>query len=143
MLRFLSHRVGDRRLIQAGTIEEGRRVASTRGTPQGSVISPVLSNIYLHYALDLWVQQWRTRDAKGDVIIVRYADDSVIGFQYEGDAQRFLQALRERLAQFGLQLRARCETTAAFSLKRSSVVAACLLFELLDAMALIGIDLAE
>uniref|UniRef100_UPI00403F57CA reverse transcriptase domain-containing protein n=1 Tax=Rhizobium sp. T1473 TaxID=555321 RepID=UPI00403F57CA len=64
----------------------------------------MLSNIYLHYALDLWVQQWRTRDAKGDVIIVRYADDSVIGFQYEGEAQRFLQALRERLAQFGLQL---------------------------------------
>ncbi|WP_274866244.1 reverse transcriptase domain-containing protein [Sinorhizobium meliloti] len=111
MLRFLSHRVGDRRLIRliykwlkAGTIEDGRRVASTRGTPQGSVISPVLSNIYLHYALDLWVQQWRTRNAKGDVIIVRYADDSVIGFQYEGEAQRFLQALRERLAQFGLQL---------------------------------------
>ncbi|WP_266030168.1 reverse transcriptase domain-containing protein [Brucella intermedia] len=111
MVRFLSHRVGDRRLIRlihkwlkAGTIEDGRRVTSTRGTPQGSVISPVLSNIYLHYALDLWVQQWRTRNAKGDVIIVRYADDSVIGFQYEGEAQRFLQALRERLAQFGLQL---------------------------------------
>jgi len=111
MLRFLGHRVGDRRLIRlihkwlkAGTIEDGRRVASTRGTPQGSVISPVLSNIYLHYALDLWVQQWRTRNAKGDVIIVRYADDSVIGFQYEGEAQRFLQAMRERLAHFGLQL---------------------------------------
>ncbi|MBB4277629.1 group II intron reverse transcriptase/maturase [Rhizobium mongolense] len=105
MLRFLGHRVGDRRLIRLiGTIEDGRRVASTRGTPQGSVISPVLSNIYLHYALDLWVQQWRTRNAKGDVIIVRYADDSVIGFQYEGEAQRFLQAMRERLAHFGLQL---------------------------------------
>lgn len=111
MLRFLSHRVGDRRLIRlthkwlkAGTIEDGRRVASTRGTPQGSVISPVLSNIYLHYTLDLWVQQWRTRHAKGDVIIVRYADDSVMGFQYEGEAQHFLQALRERLAHFGLQL---------------------------------------
>lgn len=77
-----------------------------------------------------------------EVQILR-ATHRVIGFQYEGDAQRFLQALRERLAQFGLQLRARCETTAAFSLKRSSVVAACLLFELLDAMALIGVDLAE
>ena len=64
----------------------------------------MLSNIYLHYALDLWVQQWRTRNAKGDVIIVRYADDSVVGFQYEREAQCFLHALRERLAQFGLQL---------------------------------------
>lgn len=90
--------------LKAGTIEDGRPVASTRGTPQGSVISPVLPNIYLHYALDLWVQQWRTQHAKGDVIIVRYADDSVIGFQYEGEEHRFVQALRERLGQFGLQL---------------------------------------
>ncbi|WP_454740286.1 group II intron reverse transcriptase/maturase [Cupriavidus necator] len=111
MLRFLSHRVADRRMIRlirkwlkAGTIEEGRRVASTRGSPQGSVISPLLANIYLHYALDLWVQQWRTRHAVGDAIIVRYADDSVLGFQFEGEARRFLAAMRERLAKFGLEL---------------------------------------
>jgi group II intron reverse transcriptase/maturase len=111
MLRFLSHRVADRRVIRlirkwlkAGTIEDGRRIASTRGTPQGSVISPLLANIYLHYALDLWAQQWRNRQAAGDVIIVRYADDSVLGFQYEGEARRFLRALQERLAHFGLQL---------------------------------------
>ncbi|WP_268960854.1 reverse transcriptase domain-containing protein, partial [Paraburkholderia kirstenboschensis] len=111
MLRFLSHRVADRRMIRlirkwlkAGTIEDGRRVASTRGTPQGSVISPLLANIYLHYTLDLWTQQWRNRHAAGDVIIVRYADDSVMGFQYEGEARRFLAAMRERLAKFGLEL---------------------------------------
>ena len=111
MLRFLSHRVADRRMIRlirkwlkAGSIEEGRRVASTRGSPQGSVISPLLANIYLHYALDLWVQQWRTRHAVGDAIIVRYADDSVLGFQFEGEARRFLAAMRERLAKFGLEL---------------------------------------
>ncbi len=111
MLRFLSHRVADRRMIRlvrkwlkAGTVEDGRRVASTRGTPQGSVISPLLANIYLHYALDLWAQQWRNRQAAGDVIIVRYADDSVLGFQYEGEARRFLRALQERMAHFGLQL---------------------------------------
>ena len=68
----------------AGAIEDGRRIASVRGTPQGSVISPLLSNIYLHYAQDLWAHQWRQRHAAGDVILVRYADDSVMGFQYEG-----------------------------------------------------------
>lgn len=111
MLRFLLHRIADRRMIRlirkwlkAGTIEDGRRVASTRGTPQGSVISPLLANIYLHYTLDLWAQQWRTRHAIGDVIIVRYADDSVLGFQFDGDARRFLRALRDRLDRFGLQL---------------------------------------
>ncbi|CAM2194946.1 RNA-directed DNA polymerase [Paraburkholderia kururiensis] len=111
MLRFLSHRVADRRIIRlirkwlkAGTIEDGLRMTSTRGTPQGSVISPLLANIYLHYTLDLWAHQWRNRHAAGDVVIVRYADDSVLGFQYEGEARRFLRALQERLTQFGLQL---------------------------------------
>jgi RNA-directed DNA polymerase len=111
MLRFLEHRIADRRVIRiirkwlkAGTLEDGRRIASVRGTPQGSVISPLLSNIYLHYVLDLWAQQWRQRYAAGDVILVRYADDSVVGFQYEGDAKRFLAALRERLAKFKLEL---------------------------------------
>lgn len=75
-----------------------------RGTPQGSVISPLLSNIYLHYVLDLWAHQWRQRHAAGDFILVRYADDSVMGFQYEGEARRFLAAMRERLAKFKLEL---------------------------------------
>jgi RNA-directed DNA polymerase len=111
MLRFLEHRIADGRVIRlirkwltAGVIEDGRRVASERGTPQGAVISPLLANIYLHYALDLWAHQWRQRKAAGDVILVRYADDSVMGFQYEGVARRFLAAMRERLAKFKLEL---------------------------------------
>lgn len=111
MLRFLEHRIADRRIIRlirnwltAGTIEDGCRIASVRGTPQGAVISPLLANIYLHYALDLWAHQWRQRRAAGDVILVRYADDSVMGFQYEGEARRFLAAMRERLAKFKLEL---------------------------------------
>ncbi len=74
------------------------------GTPQGSVISPILANVFLHYVLDLWVQQWRQRYARGEVIIVRYADDFVMGFQYPEDAQSFLEALRKRLAKFSLEL---------------------------------------
>lgn len=111
MLRFLEHRIADRRIIRlirkwltAGAVEDGHRIASVRGTPQGSVISPLLSNIYLHYALDLWAHQWRQRHAAGDVILVRYADDSVMGFQYEADARRFLAAMRVRLAKFKLEL---------------------------------------
>jgi group II intron reverse transcriptase/maturase len=111
MLRFLEYRIADRRMLRlirnwlkAGVVEEGRRIASTRGTPQGAVISPLLANIYLHYALDLWAHQWRKRYASGDVILVRYADDSVMGFQYEGEARRFLAAMRERLAKFKLEL---------------------------------------
>ena len=83
---FLGHRIADRRLLglickwlQAGVMEDGRRVAATKGTPQGAVISPLLANIYLHYVLDLWARQWRQRHARGDVIVVRYADDSVVG----------------------------------------------------------------
>jgi len=86
MLMFLGHRIADRRLLglickwlQAGVMEDGRRVAATKGTPQGAVISPLLANIYLHYVLDLWARQWRQRHARGDVIVVRYADDSVVG----------------------------------------------------------------
>jgi group II intron reverse transcriptase/maturase len=111
MLRFLGHRIADGRVIRliqkwlvAGAIEDGKRVASTRGTPQGAVISPLLANIYLHYALDLWAHQWRQRHAAGDVILVRYADDSVMGFQYEGEARRFLTALQDRLSKFRLEL---------------------------------------
>ena len=111
MIRFLEHRIADRRILRlvrnwlrAGVIEDGKRVAAERGTPQGAVISPLLANIYLHYVFDQWVHQWRQRHAAGDVTVVRYADDSVMGFQYEGEARRFLRALRERMARFGLSL---------------------------------------
>ena len=111
MIRFLEHRIADRRIIRlirkwltAGVIEDGHRVASVRGTPQGAVISPLLANIYLHYALDQWAHQWRQRRAMGDVILIRYADDTVMGFQYEGVAKRFLIEMRERLAKFKLEL---------------------------------------
>ena len=91
MLMFLGHRVADRRLLglickwlQAGVMESGRRVAATKRTPQGAVISPLLvANIYLHYVLDLWARQWRQRHARGDMIVVRYADDSVVGFRVQ------------------------------------------------------------
>ncbi|WP_187330192.1 group II intron reverse transcriptase/maturase [Pseudomonas fluorescens] len=113
MLMFLGHRIADRRLLglickwlQAGVMEDGRRVAATKGTPQGAVISPLLANIYLHYVLDLWARQWRQRHARGDVIIVRYADDSVVGFRTKVQAQQFLVQLQERLAKFGLSLNA-------------------------------------
>ncbi len=113
MLMFLGHRIVDRRLLglickwlQAGVMEEGRRLAATKGTPQGAVISPLLANIYLHYVLDLWARQWRERHAHGDVIVVRYADDSVVGFRTQWQAQQFLVLLQERLARFGLSLNA-------------------------------------
>ncbi|WP_191622682.1 group II intron reverse transcriptase/maturase [Pseudomonas fluorescens] len=113
MLMFLGHRIADRRLLglickwlQAGIMEDGRRVAATKGTPQGAVISPLLANIYLHYVLDLWARQWRQRHARGDVIVVRYADDSVVGFRTQWQAQQFLVQLQERLARFGLSLNA-------------------------------------
>lgn len=111
MLRFLQHRIADprvlsliRKWLKAGVVENGRRMPADRGTPQGSVVSPLLANIYLHYVLDLWAHQWRRRRARGDVIIVRYADDSVVGFEKEQSARRFLAALRERFATFGLAL---------------------------------------
>ncbi|WP_242445028.1 reverse transcriptase domain-containing protein [Halomonas cupida] len=109
MLMFLGHRIADQRLLglickwlKAGVMEDGRRVAATKGTPQGAVISPLLANIYLHYVLDLWARQWRERHARGDVIVVRYADDSVVGFRLKSQAQKLLEQLRERLARFGL-----------------------------------------
>src|SRR6201981_2316897 len=95
LVRFLEHRIGDRRIIRliqkwlkAGVLEDGVVMVSDRGTGQGSVISPLLANIYLHYAFDLWVERWRRRNATGDMIIVRYADAFIIGFQHETDAQR-------------------------------------------------------
>ena len=101
LIRFLEHRIGDQRIIRlmrkwlkAGVLEEGKLVASEEGTPQGAVISPLLANIYLHYVFDLWAHQWRRRDARGNVIVVRYADDIVVGFEQGADARRFVQAMR-------------------------------------------------
>jgi RNA-directed DNA polymerase len=111
MIKFVEHRVGDKRIVRliqkwlrAGVMERGRWFETVEGTPQGSVISPVLANLYLHYVLDLWVHQWRRRKAKGDVMVCRYADDGVLGFQYREEAEQFLEQLRERLAKFGLEL---------------------------------------
>jgi RNA-directed DNA polymerase len=111
MIRFVEHRIGDRRIVRlirkwlkAGILEDGVVKANEQGTGQGAVISPLLANIYLHYAFDLWAERWRRREAAGDVIIVRYADDFIVGFQHEHDARRFLDALRQRLAEFALSL---------------------------------------
>jgi group II intron reverse transcriptase/maturase len=111
MMKFVGHRIGDRRVLRliqkwlrAGVIEEGRWRQSKEGTPQGATVSPLLANIYLHYSLDLWVQQWRKRHARGEVIFVRYADDFIVGFQHQDDATRFRHDLAERLGQFKLEL---------------------------------------
>jgi group II intron reverse transcriptase/maturase len=111
LVKFLEHRVGDRRIIRliqkwlsAGVLEDGTRTQSEVGTVQGGSISPLLANVYLHYVFDLWLQRWRTKQAHGDVVVVRYADDFVVGFQHLGDAERCLRDLRTRFAQFGLQL---------------------------------------
>ena len=111
LVRFLEHRIGDRRIIRliqkwlkAGVLEDGVVTVSDKGTGQGSVISPLLANIYLHYSVDLWAERWRRREATGDMIIVRYADDIVVGFEHESDARRFWDTMRERLQEFSLTL---------------------------------------
>ena len=111
LLRFIEHRVGDRRVVRlirkwlkAGVAEDGQVTPGEVGTPQGAVISPLLANIYLHYVFDLWADQWRRRHADGDVIMVRYADDIVVGFEHQADAERFWQDVRVRLAEFALTL---------------------------------------
>ena len=111
LTRFLKHRIDDPRMIRliqkwpkAGILEDGIVTISETGTGQGSVVSPLLSNVYLHYVFDLWAERWRRREASGDVIIVRYADDIIVGFEHETDARRFLDAMRERLAEFSLSL---------------------------------------
>lgn len=111
LLKFVEHRIADSRILRlirkwlkAGVSEDGQWSATTVGTPQGSVISPLLANVYLHYVFDLWTNLWRKKHATGDMIVVRYADDFVLGFQYHQDATRFLAALRDRLAHFGLTL---------------------------------------
>lgn len=110
-VRFVEHRIGDPRIIRlirkwlkAGILEDGVVTVADRGTGQGSVISPLLANIYLHYVLDLWAERWRRREATGDMIIVRYADDLVVGFEHETDAHRFLDAMRVRFEEFALSL---------------------------------------
>ncbi len=111
LVRFVERRVGDPRIIRliqkwlkAGILEDGAVTVSETGTGQGSVISPLLANIYLHYTFDLCAERWRRREATGDMIIVRYADDIIVGFEHEDDARRFLDAMRERLQEFSLSL---------------------------------------
>jgi RNA-directed DNA polymerase len=111
MFRFLEHRIADKRLLRliqkwmaAGVIENGEWSAMVEGTPQGASVSPLLANVYLHYVFDLWADRWRRPDARGEVIIVRYADDYIVGFEHREDAERFLAELRGRLAQFCLEL---------------------------------------
>jgi group II intron reverse transcriptase/maturase len=111
LVRFLEHRVADRRVVRliqrwlrAGVLEEGQRSRSEVGTVQGGSISPLLANVYLHYVFDLWVQRWRRTQARGDVVVVRFADDFVVGFEHREEAERFLAELRDRFARFGLTL---------------------------------------
>ena len=111
LLKFLEHRIADKRVLRliqkwlaAGVIEDGEWSKTEAGTAQGASVSPLLSNVYLHYVFDLWADQWRRRNARGDVLLVRFADDYVAGFEHREDAERFLADLRERFAEFGLEL---------------------------------------
>jgi group II intron reverse transcriptase/maturase len=111
LIRFLEHRIGDPRIVRlirkwlkAGILEDEVVSVSDKGTGQGAVISPLLANVYLHYAFDLWAERWRRREARGDMIIVRYADDLVVGFEHEADARCFWDAMRARLEEFSLSL---------------------------------------
>jgi len=109
--KFLGHRIADKRILRliqkwlsAGVIEDGNWKETEGGTPQGASASPLLANVYLHYVFDLWVRQWRKRQAHGDIIVVRFADDYVAGFEHRHDAEHFMADLRERFAEFGLEL---------------------------------------
>ena len=111
LVKFIEHRIADRRVVRliqkwlnAGVLEEGKRIRVAEGTPQGSSASPLLANIYLHYVFDLWVQAWRRKQAHGDMVVVRFADDLVLGFQYKSDAERFWKELAERFRKFQLEL---------------------------------------
>ena len=112
LMQFLELRIGDRRVLRlirkwlsAGVIDAGLEVDVARGTPQGAVISPLLANVYLHHVLDRWfAREWRPQEARGEVYMVRYADDFVLGFEHRSDAERFMEAMRERFASFGLEL---------------------------------------
>ena len=111
LAKFLEHRIADQRVLRligkwlaAGVIENGEWSETLAGAPQGASASPLLANVYLHYVFDLWADWWRSRHAHGDVIIVRFADDFIVGFEHEKDAQQFLADLRQRFAKFGLDL---------------------------------------
>jgi group II intron reverse transcriptase/maturase len=111
LVKFLEHRIADPRVIRhmkkwlnAGVMEDGKRIDFESGTPQGGSISPVLANVYLHYVFDLWANQWRRRHARGDVVMVRFADDIVLGFEHRSDAEQFHKDLRERFHRFCLEL---------------------------------------
>jgi len=111
LVKFLEHRIADRRVVRliqkwlkAGVLEDGTRTWRDEGTPQGGSVSPLLANVYLHYVFDLWGQRWRKTQAHGDMIVVRYADDFIVGFEHRADAERFLAELRERFTKFGLEL---------------------------------------
>src|SRR3970282_153569 len=111
LVKFVEHRIADRRVLRliqkwlkAGVLEEGRRTPTEMGTVQGGSVSPLLANVYLHYVFDLWVQQWRKKQARGELVFVRFADDFVVGFEHRQEAERFLEELRERFAKFGLEL---------------------------------------
>jgi len=111
LVKFVEHRIADRRVVRliqkwlrASVLEDGRHLRMEEGTPQGGSASPLLANIYLHYVFDLWVQAWRRKRARGDVIVVRFADDIVLGFQARSDAERFWAELRERMRKFNLEL---------------------------------------
>jgi RNA-directed DNA polymerase len=111
LVKFVEHRIGDKRVVRliqkwlkAGVMEQGQWSETKEGSPQGAVISPILANLYLHYVLDVWVAAWRKKVAHGEVMIVRYADDAVLGFEHRDEAERFLEQLRERLGKFGLEL---------------------------------------
>ena len=111
LVKFIEHRIADRRIgrlirkwLRAGVLEEGKRIQSELGTVQGGSISPLLANVYLHYVFDLWIHQWRRKRAQGDVVVVRFADDFVVGFQHRFEAERFLVELGQRFTRFGLEL---------------------------------------
>ena len=111
LVKFIEHRIADKRVVRhvkkwlnAGVLEDGKCKRAKQGTPQGGSVSPLLANIYLHYAFDLWAHRWRKRNARGDVVIVRFDDDIVMGFQYRADAERFSTDLKERFCKFGLEL---------------------------------------
>ena len=111
LVKFIEHRIGERRVVRliekwlrAGVLEDGKRTVSEVGTVQGGSISPLLANVYLHYVFDLWVQRWRRKQVRGDVVVVRFADDFVVGFEHREEAEKFLTELRQRIAGFGLEL---------------------------------------